>query len=178
MKDNFERCLKLVLVHEGGWSDHPRDPGGATMKGVTLSTFRDFYGAHQTAETLRRITDAQISTIYRAGYWDPCRCNKLPLGVDFAVFDAAVNSGVRRASRWLQDSVLADVDGWIGPQTLSYTQGLDPVGVIERICDTRLAFLQRLATWPTFGRGWGRRVSETRRDAIVMVNEKNQNMPV
>lgn len=153
MKQNFERCLALVLVHEGGWADHPRDPGGATMRGVTLATFRQHYGADRTKDDLRRITDAQLSRIYRVGYWNKVGCDRLANGVDFAVFDFAVNSGPSRARSYLLKSIG-------GPDTET----------INRLCDRRMAFLRGLKTWPTFGKGWTTRVESVRREALRMAS--------
>lgn len=102
MKENFEQSLQYVLVHEGGFADHPSDPGGATMKGVTLATFRRHFGANKSVNDLKNITQAQLEQIYRSGYWDKCRCDQLPSGVDYAVFDGAVNSGPGRSAIWLQ----------------------------------------------------------------------------
>lgn len=172
MKKNFKRSLKHVLVHEGGWADHPKDPGGATMKGVTLRTFRRHFGKDQGKTTLRNITDEQLGQIYRSGYWDKCHCDKLPSGVDYAVFDAAVNSGPGRSAKWLQAAIGAKQDGGIGPRTLAKVKEHDPIQISDNICDRRLAFLRSLATWATFGKGWGRRVEGVRATALDMTDVK------
>lgn len=172
MKRNFKDSLKHVLDHEGGWADHPRDPGGATMKGVTLTTFRRHCGASMSKTALRNISDDQLGQIYRSGYWDKCRCDQLPSGVDYAVFDAAVNSGPGRSAKWLQAAVGAKQDGGIGPKTLVKVKQHDAVSITEMMCDRRLAFLQRLDTWDTFGRGWGRRVESVRATALEMATGK------
>jgi lysozyme family protein len=162
MKKNFKRSLKHVLVHEGGWADHPKDPGGATMKGVTLMTFRRHFGEDRSKTELRNITDQQLGKIYRSGYWSKCHCDELPAGVDYAVFDAAVNSGPGRSAKWLQAAVGAKQDGGIGPKTLSKVAEFDPIEIADRICDRRLAFLRSLDNWSIFGIGWGRRVEGVR----------------
>jgi lysozyme family protein len=174
MDNNFKEALKQVLVHEGGWSDHPEDPGGATMKGVTLTTFRRHFGQAMSKEDLRNITDEQLGQIYRAGYWDKCHCDELPAGVDYAVFDAAVNSGPGRSAKWLQAAVGATQDGAIGQKTLARVEEENPIQITNELCDCRLSFLQSLSTWPTFGRGWGRRVEEVRSTAINMADGENQ----
>jgi lysozyme family protein len=166
MQKNFAHALQLVLVHEGGYVDHPRDPGGATNKGVTLDVFRRFYGHSKTKNDLQAITDAQLEQIYRNGYWDKCRCDELPDGVDYVVFDQAVNSGPGRSAKWLQDAVGVPVDGAIGPQTINATSQRSPAQVINAMCDARLAFLQRLDTWQTFGRGWKTRVDGVQADGL------------
>lgn len=168
MEQNFEHALAHVLVHEGGFVDHPADPGGATNKGITLATFRRFYGADRTVGDLINITDRQVARIYQAGYWDRCRCDDLPHGVDYCVFDAAVNSGPGRAARWLQGSVGAKLDAALGPVTLAAVTEAQPEDVINAKCDARLAFLRSLRTFGVFGRGWTRRVDGVRKEALKM----------
>lgn len=171
MKEKFGSALEHVLVHEGGWADHPKDPGGATMKGVTLATFRRHYGAKMTKKALRDISDKQLKKIYKAGYWTKCKCDQLPAGVDYAVFDAAVNSGPGRSAKWLQGAVGAKQDGGIGPNTLERVNQLNPIQMSDDMCDRRLAFLQSRSTWPTFGGGWGRRVEGVRVTARAMAED-------
>lgn len=168
MDRNFERALSLVLKHEGGWSDHPKDPGGATMKGVTLANFRRYIKPNATKEDLRRITDEQVATIYRRYYWDAVAGAELPGGIDYAVFDFAVNSGPARAAKYLQAVVGAKQDGKIGPATLKATRAMVRATVINDLCDRRMDFLRRLPTWGTFGRGWTSRVSGVRAEALKM----------
>lgn len=168
MDRNFERALSLVLKHEGGWSDHPKDPGGATMKGVTLANFRRYIKPNATKEDLRRITDEQVATIYRRYYWDAVAGAELPGGIDYAVFDFAVNSGPARAAKYLQAVVGAKQDGKIGPATLKATRAMVRAAVINDLCDRRMDFLRRLPTWGTFGRGWTSRVSGVRAEALKM----------
>ena len=168
MKRNYKTALSKVLIHEGGWADHPRDPGGATMKGVTLLTYRRYFGESKTRDDLRNITDKELQQIYREGYWDKCSCDNLPKGVDYAVFDAAVNSGPARSAKWLQASVGATQDGSIGQRTLDKLANHDPVEVIQDCCDRRLRFLQSLDNWSVFGGGWSRRVASVRSDAVAM----------
>lgn len=169
MKANFDESLKHVLVHEGGWADHPRDPGGATMKGVTLAVFRRYYGPNKGKNDLRNITNEQLGNIYKTGYWDKCKCDDLPNGVDYAVFDAAVNSGPGRAAKWLQGAVGAVQDGGVGENTLSQVAARSPEAIVNNMLDRRLQFLKRLRTWSTFGRGWRSRVGGVRGTALRMV---------
>ena len=172
MKNNFKQALDHVLVHEGGWANHPRDPGGATMKGVTLATFRRHYGRGRSKTDLRNITDKQLQKIYKEGYWDKCNCDKLPKGIDYAVFDAAVNSGPSRSAKWLQFAVGAKQDGGIGPITLAKVKKHKPVQVTNELCDRRLSFMRSLSTWSTFGKGWERRVESVRSVALSMSKGK------
>lgn len=169
MDRNFARSLSLVLQHEGGWSDHPKDPGGATMKGITLATFRRYVESTATKDDLRHITDAQIASIYRRQYWDAVKGDDLPDGIDYAVFDYAVNSGPGRAAKHLQSIVGAKQDGQIGLDTISKTKAMLRASVINGLCDKRMAFLRGLSTWPTFGKGWTSRVSAVRSVALAMI---------
>jgi len=171
MDRNFRRALPLVLRHEGGWSDHPLDKGGATMKGVTLATFRRYVKPDATKADLRKITDAQIATVYYRHYWSAVQAHLLPAGLDYTVFDFAVNSGPDRAAKYLQALVGATVDGKVGPATIRAVEAHDPAKLINGLCDARMAFLKKLKTWPTFGKGWTRRVDDVRRHALEWVGK-------
>lgn len=171
MKDNFEFSLEQVLKHEGGWSDHPADPGGATMKGVTLKTYSDWLGRQASKDELRNIPDSHLSMIYKTRFWDAVRGDDLPTGVDFAVFDMAVNSGPGRAARLLQAAVGATPDGAIGPKTLAAVRERDPEALITAYQSNRQHFLEALPTFATFGKGWTRRVAETGELALKMLKK-------
>ena len=138
------------------------------MKGVTLTTFRRHFGADRTKAQLRKISDEQLSLIYRKGYWKATQGDALPGGVDLVAFDSAVNSGPRRAAKWVQGAVGANQDGKIGPKTLEKIAEWGALDVIDGALDRRLAFLQSLNNWSVFGGGWGRRVEETRHEAHQM----------
>jgi lysozyme family protein len=168
MDRNFARALALVLKSEGGWSDNPADPGGATMKGVTLANFRRYVKADATKADLRRIGDGQVAIVFRRFYWDAVLGSELPDGVDHAVFDFAVNSGPGRAAKYLQAAVGVAQDGRIGPATLAAVKARPAGIIIDTLCDARLAFLKRLPTWATFGRGWSDRVRSVRVQALLM----------
>lgn len=177
MDRNFQRALTLVLKHEGGWSDHPKDPGGATMRGVTLANFRRYVKPNATKDDLRKITDAQIAMVYRRYYWDAVAGAELPDGVDYAVFDFAVNSGPARAAKYLQAIVGTTQDGKIGPATLAAVRSMMHAEVIHKLCDMRMAFLKRLSTWSTFGKGWTNRVTDVRRQALEMAARPTPERP-
>lgn len=168
MKKNFKKALKHVLLHEGGWADHPRDPGGATMKGVTLTTYRRHFGQEKSKKDLKSISDHELAYVYRSGYWDKCQSDKLPAGIDYAVFDAAVNSGPGRGVKWLQAAVGAAQDGAIGPKTLARIKTQKPQIIIIDMGELRLRFLHSLATWETFGRGWQSRIEGVLTTATTM----------
>lgn len=171
MKTNFDSALEHVLILEGGWIDHSSNPEGATMKGVSLMTFRRFYGPHKTKQNLKDITYDQLSQIYHTCFWDKCRCDDLPTGIDYLVFDAAVQSGPVKSIGWLQVSVGVDNDDGMGGPTISKVITHDPIQVIDLTCNQRLAFLRSLSTWHDFKKGWKRRVESVRASAVRMVQE-------
>lgn len=169
MDRNFERALPLVLKHEGGFVNHPKDPGGATNKGVTIATFRRYVKADGTVADLKAISDEQVATVYYRHYWSAVNAQALPSGVDYAVFDFAVNSGPSRAVKFLQKVLGVTQDGRVGPKTIEAAKGLSANWIVEQLCDARLAWLKTLKTWPAFGKGWTNRVRDVRDDARKMV---------
>jgi len=149
--ENFAKALAFVLKSEGGWTNDPHDPGGQTMWGIIQTEYDAYLKRHGLPHTsVHNITVAQRDEIYRKEYWDVMGCDGLPSGVDYCVFDAAVNSGPGRARQWQKESG-------------------SPVS-IERFCDLRLAFLKALRTWRYFGGGWGTRVEFVRRNAAAMAS--------
>jgi len=158
---NYQRSLTAVLKHEGGYSNHPADPGGATMKGVTQRVYdAERKRRGQTTRSVRNITDAELQSIYRQQYWDKIKGDDLPPGVDYVVFDGAVNSGVAQSAKWLQRAVGVRVDGIIGNATLAAVWAVqDHDKLITNICAQRMVFLSALKTWLTFGKGWTNRVT-------------------
>lgn len=170
MRENFARSLELVLKHEGGWADHPKDPGGATMKGITIATFRAYLGRENVTKTeLRNISDQMVAAIYRKNYWDKVNGDALPHGLDYAVFDFGVNSGPGRAVEMLQGIVGAKQDGVVGPATMLAINGYGVAKAIRELCARRLSWLRTLGTFATFGRGWSARVTRVEVDALKMV---------
>jgi lysozyme family protein len=167
---SFEAALPHLFRHEGGFADHPRDPGGATKYGITPATLAAWREANVTRTDVRRLTSEEAGAIYKARYWDAVRGDDLPAGVDYCVFDAAVNSGPGRAAKWLQAAVRVAQDGVIGPRTLAAAAARNPRALIDDICDVRLAFLRGLSSFSVFGRGWERRVGDVRRIAGAMAS--------
>jgi lysozyme family protein len=171
MTERFELCLAEVLKHEGGYADHPADPGGATNMGITrrtLAGWRKISPWWNLPKTeVQRLTRAEAARIYRALYWDLCRAGQLPAGLDLAVFDYAVNSGPSRAVRTLQAALGVKVDGLIGPLTLGAAATADAAAMINALCDRRLGFLKALSTFTVFGRGWTSRVTSIRAAALT-----------
>lgn len=171
-RGNFDRAVSVILRHEGGYVDHPLDPGGATNHGVTRRTLAQARGRPVSKAEVMALTKAEASLIYRTRYWDRIRAEELPAGVDLLVFDAAVNSGPRQAVLWLQRTLGVAADGVIGPLTLDAAKKADARAVIVAYGRLRLAFLSRLAAWPAFGRGWTRRVRETEAAALAMARPR------
>ena len=165
MKDNFPASFRHLLKHEGGFVNHPSDPGGMTNLGVTKKAWEEYVGHTVDEATMRGLTQETVAPFYKARYWDKVKGDDLPAGVDHAVFDYAVNSGTGRAAKALQAAVGAPSDGAIGPKTLAAVAAADPEEIVEAICRSRLSFLQALPTFGTFGKGWTRRVAEVEQQA-------------
>jgi lysozyme family protein len=171
----FDACLAVVLRLEGGFTDDPRDPGGATNLGITRRTLARWRGVTPwqalPVAAVRALGRDEAARIYRALYWDRCNADALPAGLDLALFDFAVNSGPERAIALLQKEVGAVPDGLIGPKTLAALKArialTGVAGIIVALCNGRLSFLQRLAISATFGSGWSRRVAEIRQLALA-----------
>lgn len=168
-KSNFRRCLDHVLKWEGGYVDHPDDPGGATKHGITRATLAAYRGRPVTKQDVRDLTMAEAGEIYRPRYWAKVRGDDLPDGLDLVAFDGGVNSGPSRGIRWLQKGLGVTADGVIGPVTLAAAKPVDRrIPAIQRACAARMGFLRGLRTWSTFGRGWARRVADTEAAAVAM----------
>ena len=169
MRAAFEPALVAVLQHEGGYVNDPQDPGGATNRGVTQTVYDDYRrGKGLAPRSVRQIEQSEIGDIYRKLYWDKVRGDDLPSGVDYAVFDFAVNSGPARAARFLQRAVGVTEDGKIGPITIAAAKAKEPTRVITALCCARQQFLEGLPHFARFGRGWTRRVSEVQAQAVRM----------
>lgn len=152
---NFDQSFTRLLGHEGGYSDNPTDPGGKTMWGVTERVAR---AAGYIGEMRDLPQSFAKQRVYRPGYWDSVRADELPENVRFDVFDSAVNSGVRTAIMWLQASAGVAVDGALGPVTLAAVNAAGPMAA-ARFNGARLDAMTNMSGWPTFSRGWARRVA-------------------
>ena len=170
MKDNFEESLRRVLAHEGGYSNHPSDPGGATNWGITIADARMYWKRDATPADVRAMPRDVAKRIYKARYWDACRCDELPSGVDYAVFDFGVNSGVSRSIKYLERIANVPQDGKADDLLVRTVAHMDAKMVVAQLCNSRLAFLKGLKTWGTFGKGWGRRVQEVKDAATRMAD--------
>lgn len=169
MNDNFAPSLAHVLRSEGGFVDDKLDPGGATNEGVTQHQYDLWRIAHKLkTRSVHDIDQNEVEAIYRYWYWNTVAGDDLPYGVDYCVFDCAVNSGPHCASEWLQEAAGAKPDGNVGAKTLAAVSAADPRRIIHGICTERLAFLSRLPAWNHFGRGWSVRVASVEQDARGM----------
>src|ERR1700759_120441 len=147
MTNNFDNVLKLVLQSEGGFVNDPRDPGGMTNLGVTQRVWEAFVGRPVSEVEMMALSPADVAPLYRENYWERVHCDELPMGVDYAVMDFAVNSGTSRAAKTLQSACGVPQNGSIGPQTLQAVNSADPTTLIHAICDQRMAFLQTLPSF-------------------------------
>ena len=166
MQKNYDKCLETILHHEGGYVNHPKDPGGETNLGVTKRVYEEWGGTKDMKDLL--VED--VAPIYKKNYWTAIMAEDIPAGLDLCVFDMCVNGGRHRATKMLQQLVGATIDGWIGPNTIAKTQAYcEAKGVtaaIEGYQQIRQDFYESLKTFETFGRGWTRRVNETKETAI------------
>jgi len=168
MKHNFAEALQKLLAHEGGFVNHPSDPGGMTNLGVTKAVWEEWVGHPVDEKQMRDLQPVTVAPLYRAKYWDKIKGDELPTGIDYVVFDAAVNSGPGRAAKWLQACVGVEPDGGIGPKTLAAVMSFDASQLIEDYAKRRLSFLMDLQHWDTFGKGWSRRVAEVEKTGLDM----------
>ena len=158
---NFDDAFTKLLGHEGGYVNHPSDPGGETNWGITVAVAR----ANGYAGTMKDMPVDVAKKIYRARYWDEVAAESLPPAVRYVVFDAAVNSGVKQAIRWLQRAVFTEADGVIGTKTLMAVNAADPQALRAQFLAQRLRFMTDLPTWTAFGMGWARRIADLMGDA-------------
>lgn len=165
---NFNACLAVTLPHEGGYVDHPRDPGGATNMGITHRTLAAHRGRSVTKADVRGLTLDEARAIYRAGYWNPIKGESLPAGVDLTTFDYGVNSGPSRSVKDLQRVLGVSVDGRVGPETLAASVRVGGKATVQKHCARRLSFVRGLGTFKTFGRGWSRRIADIEARGVAM----------
>ena len=175
MKGNFDPCLRIVLKHEGGYVNHPQDPGGRTNLGVTQRVYEDWIGHPVSEKIMRGLTVQHVTKLYKVKYWDVVCGDEIPSGLDLCVFDFGVNAGTNRAARYLQRMVGAKEDGVIGPKTLSlldqYVRTHGRERAVMDYQDRRREYYKLLKTFPTFGKGWLNRVRDVERDAIAMAKK-------
>lgn len=166
---NFPQALDYTLGWEGGYTNHPSDPGGPTNWGITIHDVRRYLNPNATAADVKKLTKAQASKIYKEKYWDLQHCDQMPSGLDFAMFDYGVNSGIGRSQKALQRILKVTPDGIIGAKTLAAMRQQDTQFMIRALCAERLRFVKGLKTWKVFGKGWGRRIVGVEDQAIKMM---------
>ena len=174
MIENFDKAMQHVLKEEGGYVNHPKDPGGMTNLGVTARVWEEWVGHPVDEKQMKALVAADVIPLYQRKYWNATRCNDLPSGLDLCVFDTAVNSGPGRAVKLLQGCLGVAADGAIGNNTLSAVAQFKNQALIDLIngyCDSRPAFLASLPTFATFGKGWSARVSRLRADALELAGQ-------
>ena len=152
MADRFADFINRILSHEGGYVNDPRDPGGETQWGISKRTY--------PTVNIKTLTRDQAISLYKRDFWDASKAASLPPSVGFQLLDAAVNSGIGQATRWLQRAARVADDGRIGPATLAAIKAADPNDLVLRFLAERLEFMTGLKTWATFGKGWARRIAQ------------------
>lgn len=157
---NFPAVMEEEFRHEGGYVNHPKDPGGETKYGISKRSYPN--------EDIVNLTKDRARAIYRKDFWGPIKGDQLPDGLDFVAMDGSVNSGLGRGPKWLQQGLGVTPDGVIGPATLKRAQQANPFDVIPKACAVRMGFLRGLRTWGSFGKGWSRRVAEVEAVAMKM----------
>jgi lysozyme family protein len=169
MSNKFSEALEVILHHEGGYVNHPKDPGGETNLGVTKRVYEDFGGEKE----MKDLTKEDVEPIYKKNYWDRVKGDDLPEGLDLCIFDFAVNAGPGRAAKFIQRLVGTTVDGGIGPNTLKciddYVKESSVAETIEKYQSMRQEYYEGLSTFETFGRGWTRRVDEVTQEATKWI---------
>jgi lysozyme family protein len=166
---NFNKCLELVLKSEGGYVNHPSDPGGRTNLGVTQAVWEEWVGHPVSENDMKALTADKVAPMYEMKYWRTSYCEKLPQGLNLLVFSMAVNSGSGRAVKLLQRTLGLVEDGAIGPITMTKIQECSPVDLVEKYSATRKAFYEGLKTFPIFGKGWLARTEKERLEALELL---------
>ena len=168
MNRNWDKCFDLVIVNEGGYVDNPADPGGATNWGCTKAVWEQYIGHEVSKEDIRNLTKEDVKPLYKRNYWDAIHGDALPSGLDYCLFDCAINSGVGRATKFIQEIVGVFADGAIGNNIVTAINQMNTVTMINEFSDKRQAFLETLKTFPVFGKGWTKRVTEVRIKSLEM----------
>ena len=167
--ENYQTCLEMILHHEGGYVNHPKDPGGETNLGVTKRVYEEWGGT----KDMKDLTVEDVAPIYEKNYWGRMKCDNVPAGLDLCLFDFGVNAGTGRSAKFLQTMIDTTADGGIGPNTLSkLADYIDENGIEDTIKNfqaERQKYYESLSTFDTFGKGWTRRVDETTGAALKMI---------
>jgi lysozyme family protein len=169
MISNWQKSFELMLKSEGGYVNNPADPGGMTNLGVTKATWENWVGRESDEAEMRGLTPEKVEPLYKKKYFDAVRGDELPMGLDYLMFDFAVNAGAGRAIKTLQTAVGVTPDGGFGPMTMAAVQAVDPNELIERFSQAKEDFYRSLTTFATFGKGWLNRVADVKVKASAML---------
>jgi lysozyme family protein len=171
MRPNFKASLAHVLKQEGGWSDNPNDPGGATNHGITIATYREYVNnPNASKEDLRNIDPSVVESIYYQRFWKRMNCNDMPSGLDACLFDFGVNAGNKRAVTILQRAADTDDTGVVSQELMDAIKNADIKELIGTFSDLRRNFYKNLKLFPTFGKGWLARVDRTQAFSMDLAN--------
>jgi lysozyme family protein len=169
MQSNWDNAFKMMLASEGGYVNHPSDPGGMTNLGVTKRVWEEWVGRESNEKEMRSLTSEMVEPLYKRKFWDACKCDELPSGIDYLVFDFAVNAGVGRSAKILQTAVGVTPDGGIGPVTLAAVKAIPEAELVEKFSQAKEDFYRSLNTFETFGKGWLNRVAAVKVKANSML---------
>ena len=169
MKENFDEALAAVLIHEGGYVNNKLDPGGMTNLGVTKKVWEEWVGHLVGEKEMRALTPDTVAPMYRKKYWDAVKGDELPTGLDYLMFDFAINAGPGRAIKTMQKAIGTVPDGAIGPKTMQALKDADQKDLVAKFSMEKELFYKALPTFATFGKGWMRRVAEAQSHAVTML---------
>jgi len=169
MNSNWQKSFELMLKSEGGFVNHPSDPGGMTNLGVTKATWENWVGRESDEAEMRSLTPEKVEPLYKKKFFDAVRGDELPVGLDYLLFDFAVNAGAGRAIKTLQSAVGVTPDGGFGPLTMAAVQAIEPQELIERFSQAKEDFYRSLNTFNVFGKGWLNRVADVKLKATGML---------
>lgn len=178
MNKNWDKSFELVIAHEGGFTADERDRGnqlpdgrkGSTMLGVTQANWERYIGRQVTHDEMKKLTKADVKPFYKQGYWDAMSCDRLPSGVDYACYDYAVNAGVFACRKMIQYALAVGVDGVWGQQTWGAIEKTDPATLIKNFAQVKRSWYRGLKQFPIYGKGWIRRVDESEKSALGMID--------
>jgi lysozyme family protein len=169
MQGNFKQCLDLILKSEGGFVNHPDDPGGMTNLGVTKRTWEEYTGHQADEKTMLSLTPEKVAPLYEQRYWRPTYCEVLPRGLDLLIFSMGVNGGPGRAVKLLQSAIGCVPDGVIGSRTMELIKQSNALDLIAKYSEARRSYYKSLKTFDIFGKGWLSRVDREETEALNMV---------
>ena len=166
---NWQKSFEQMLASEGGYVNHPSDPGGMTNLGVTKRVWEEWVGRESNEKEMRSLTPEMVEPLYKRKFWDACKCDEMPSGIDYLVFDFAVNAGPGRSAKILQTAVGVTPDGGIGPMTLAAVNSFSEAELVEKFSQAKEDFYRSLNTFETFGKGWLNRVAAVKIKATSML---------